>query len=74
MGDATKEIANTKANASGGNRGLWFSDCATFPAAALPWFSRGGHFDHGSIAGVFGFSRAYGAANSNNASRLVLAY
>ena len=74
LGDATKEIANTKINASGGNRGLWFSDYATFPATAYPWFRRGGNFGNGSLAGVFGFNRATGTTDITNDSRLVLAY
>ena len=74
IGDATKEIANTKTNSSGGNRGLWFSDYATFPTAASPCFLCGGYFGNGSLAGVFGFGRATGSANSYYASRLVLAY
>ena len=74
IGDATKEIANTKTTSSGGNRGLWFSDYATFPTAASPCFLCGGYFGNGSLAGVFGFGRATGSANSYYASRLVLAY
>ena len=74
IGDATKEIANTKTNSSGGNRGLWFSDYATFPATAYPWFRRGGSFGSGSLAGVFGFNHGVGIAFSYESSRLVLAY
>ena len=74
IGDATKEMANTKTNSSGGNRGLWFSDYATFPATAYPWFRRGGSFGSGSLAGVFGFNHGVGIAFSYESSRLVLAY
>ena len=74
LGDATKEIANTKINASSGSTGLWFSDYAAFSAAAAPWFYRGGYFGNGSLAGVFGFNRAAGTASIIYASRLVLAY
>ena len=74
LGDATKEIANTKTSASGGNNGLWFNDIARFSTSAYPWFYRGGYFGNGSLAGVFGFGRAGGIAGSYHASRLVLAY
>ena len=74
LGDATKEIANTKINASSGSTGLWFSDFAAFPSAANPWFHRGGYLGGGSLAGVFGFGRANGKTDSGRASRLVLAY
>ena len=74
VGDATKEVANTKTNASSGSTGLWFSDSAVFPTATAPWFYRGGYFGNGSLAGVFGFNRAAGTANISYASRLVLAY
>ena len=74
LGDAIKEIANTKTSTSGGNSGLWFSDYATFPTGAGPWFNRGGSFGGGSRAGVFSFNRAYGSTYSYSASRLVLAY
>ena len=74
LGDATKEIANTKINASSGSTGLWFSDSAVFPTATAPWFYRGGYFGDGSLAGVFCFHRAGGGANVYSALRLVLAY
>ena len=74
VGDATKEIANTKTSTSGGNSGLWFGDSAVFSAAASPWFGRGGSFGGGSLAGVFVFNRAAGVTSSYYASRLVLAY
>ena len=74
LGDATKEIANTKINTSSGSTGLWFSDSAVFPTATAPWFYRGGYFGDGSLAGVFCFHRAGGGANGYSALRLVLAY
>ena len=74
VGDATKEVANTKTNASSGSTGLWFSDSAVFPTATAPWFYRGGYFGGGSLAGVFGFGRVNGSTIGNCASRLVLAY
>ena len=74
LGDATKEIANTKSNASSGDRGLWYNDYAHFPSTASPWFARGGNFSDGSGAGVFYFYRFSGHANTHVSSRVVLAY
>ena len=72
LGDANKEIAVT--GNSSNDRGLWFSDCATFPTTTRPWVRRGGDFGHGSGAGMFYFYRAYGNANGYDGSRVVLAY
>ena len=72
LGDANKEIAVT--GNSSYNRGLWFSDYANFPTASYPWVYRGGLFIYGSGAGVFCFNRGYGHADSNYASRVVLAF
>ena len=72
LGDANKEIAVT--GNSSNDRGLWFSDYAYFPAAAYPWVLRGGAFNDGSGAGVFGFHRANGNAHSAYGFRVVLAF
>lgn len=74
LGDATKEIANTKENSSSGDRGLWFSDYAHFATPTFPWFVRGGSWGNGTVAGVFYFSRYYGHADSAHSARSVLAY
>ena len=74
VGDATKEIANTKINSSGGNKGLWFNDYVAFPTTVRPWFLRGGNYDGDSLAGVFYIYRDSGAAYSTHTLRLVLAY
>ena len=74
LGDATKEIAKTKTNSSGGNRGLWFNDYVAFPTTVRPWFLRGGNYDGDSLAGAFYIYRDSGAAYSTHALRLVLAY
>ncbi|MDD5980194.1 MAG: hypothetical protein PUC23_03680, partial [bacterium] len=42
----------------------WFGDHAAFVDGNNPWFSRGGNYDHGSIAGVFYYN--YGAGGSTN--------
>ena len=72
LGDANKEIAVT--GDSSYDRGLWFSDYASFPTATYPWVHRGGSFNYGGGAGVFSFGRAYGGAGSSGASRVVLAF
>ena len=74
LGDATKEIANTKTSTSGGNSGLWFSDNASFISSIYSWFLRGGHFNSGKAAGIFFFSHDNGYSGGYYASRLVLAY
>ena len=74
LGDATKEIANTKANASIGDRGLWYSDYAYFATPTYPWVIRGGSWSHGTGAGFFNFRRSGGRADGYNSARSVLAY
>ena len=74
LGDATREIALTKANSSSGDSGLWFSDYAYFPTAAAPWFGRGGYSSSSSGAGVFSFYRSHGFSYSDDSFRVVLAY
>ena len=74
LGDATKEIAATKANSSSGDRGLWYTDYAYFPSLTHPWFIRGGSFYFGTGAGVLCFYRGGGHANGGGSSRVVLAY
>ena len=74
LGDATKEIAATKANSSSGDRGLWYTDYAYFPSMTYPWFVRGGYFSAGTGAGMLYFHRNGGNASSHYSSRVVLAY
>lgn len=74
LGDATKEVANTKENASGGDKGLWYNDYSAFPTVNAPWFERGGSGAGGAKAGILHFGRGNGAANTNGSSRSVLAY
>lgn len=74
LGDATKEIANTKANSSSGDSGLWFSDYARFATPTTPWFLRGGSWVYDTGAGVFLFSRDNGNASGSRSARSVLAY
>ena len=77
LGDATGEmgpIINYKdgdGNARYHNK--WYGDHSNFVDSTNPWFSRGGAYDDGVLAGQFYFSRNTGAAYGNFGSRLVLA-
>ena len=68
LGDATKEILKK----SGSDNNGWYSDYSWFPVSGGPWFGRGGHAGNGSAAGVFVFSRHWGAAGSHYGSRVAL--
>ena len=74
LGDATKEIANTKSNSSSGDRGLWYSDYAVFATVSKLWVDRGGGFGNTTGSGVFVFGRQTGNAYTYESARLVLAY
>ena len=50
----------------------WYSDNASFVSSGSPWFMRGGYYVNSSNAGVFGFNRVNGYANSNIGVRLVI--
>ena len=73
LGDATKEVANTKTSGEDGNIGLWFGDSAQFVNASNPWMGRGGHKHNGTSAGIFYFSTYYGGWASAT-TRAVLAF
>ena len=60
LGDVTGEVRE------------WYSDFAYFVYSSYPWFYRGGHYSHGSSAGVFGFGRGSGLADSDYSFRVVL--
>ncbi len=51
----------------------WYADFSNFVDSTYPWFGRGGHYDHGVLAGQFYFFRATGAADGGVGARLVLA-
>ncbi len=74
LGDATKEVAVSKSDASSGDRGLWYSDYAYFPTVTHPWICRGGNFD-GDVTGdgVLSFSHYSSRANSYGAFHVALA-
>ena len=68
LGDATKEMAPT------GTNGNWYKDYAYFPYSSYSWFWRGGGYNYGSDAGLFGFSSDYGSSYSDVSSRSVLGF
>ena len=73
LGDATKEIANTKTNSSN-DRGLWFNASAYFVSPTCPFFNRGGSWKNGTEAGVLCFTRDAGNSSGHISARSVLAY
>ena len=68
IGDATYEVMKTYGSLTGG----WNSDYAVFVSSSRPWFSRGGHANNGSYAGVFAFHRHDGGRNTAYSFRVVL--
>ena len=73
LGDATKEIANTKTNSSN-DRGLWFNASAYFVSPTCPFFDRGGSWNNGTESGVLCFTRDAGNSSGHISARSVLAY
>ena len=67
LGDATGEVVLT-ASYTGG----WYGDYARFPYFSDSWSIRGGHYNHGTNAGVFYFSHTDGNSYANGSSRAVL--
>lgn len=77
LGDATGEMGpfiNYK-DGDGTNRyhNRWYADNSHFVYSSDPWFSRGGNYYAGVLAGQFNFTRYTGGTYSHIASRLVLA-
>ena len=73
LGDATKEIANTKSNSSN-DRGLWFNASAYFVSPTGPFFDRGGSWNNGTESGVLCFTRDDGNSSGHISARSVLEY
>ncbi len=65
LGDATGEVVSSSYTA-------WNNDYAYFVNSANPWFARGGGYNSGSSAGVFGFYNSSGNAHSNHSARAAL--
>jgi hypothetical protein len=76
-GDAMYE---TSANAAryngtslvGAGSASWNSDLSYIPYVDIPWFYRGGYFNHSSSTGVFAFHNTYGSTNSHLGFRPVV--
>ena len=60
LGDATGETAG------------WYSDFTSFVDTSYPWFTRGGYYGKGDVAGVFVFSSYSGVDSSDFTFRVVL--
>ena len=66
-GDAVYETST-----SGSGTTSWYSDYSNFPYTIGPFFSRGGYYDNGSVAGVFYFDSYSGSGDSSLSFRPVL--
>ena len=64
LGDGIKEVYK-------GDDG-WYSDFSRLAFSYVPWFSRGGIYSDGTVAGVFDASGDKANADSNSSSRLVI--
>ena len=77
LGDATGEMgpfySYFEGNGTSYNHSSWYGDYAYFVGSAWPWFSRGGGFSDGVVAGQFDFNRYSGEANGGRGFRVVLA-
>ena len=77
LGDATGEMGPFKNYLDGDNtsryHNSWYSDYSYFVDSSYPWFTRGGSYYHGVLAGQFGFCRSTGATSGDIGFRLVLA-
>ena len=74
LGDATKEVANTKTDGTSGDRGLWFNDHSHFVGTIYPWIGRGGHWCNYDGAGIFYFVRLSGTNVRYFSTRTILAF
>ena len=76
LGDATGELGPfyIYKDSDGTDRyhSTWYEDPAGIVDSSYPWFSRGGHYYHGVVAGSLYFSRYTGIANNYSSFRLVL--
>ena len=73
LGDATKEVAVSKENASSGNRSLWYQDYTNYFTFYSPLTRRGGGFDNETGAGIYYLGRYDGHAGYIYSFRVVLA-
>ena len=66
LGDATKEIAPVSSNNTS-----WYGDYALFVSSSA-WFSRGGYYGFGALAGAFYFTYGGGITGADYSARAVL--
>ena len=77
LGDATGEMGPFKSYLDGDNNSRyhnsWYGDYSHFVDSSYPWFTRGGPYDNGVLAGQFYFYRYTGGAGTYVGFRLALA-
>ena len=76
LGDATGEMGPFISSVIGtwtGYNNSWYADGSHFVDSSYPWFSRGGYYGNGVLAGQFNFNRYTGGVFTFVGSRLVLA-
>ena len=66
LGDATKEMAPVSSNKTS-----WYGDYALFVSSSA-WFSRGGYYGFGALAGAFCFTYGSGITGADYSARAVL--
>ena len=76
LGDATGEVGPFYyyQDADGNSRphNSWYADYSYFADSSYPWFSRGGYYNNGVLAGKFDFGHDTGGASGDFGLRLVL--
>ena len=76
LGDATGEMGPFYSfidqDGSSRPKTSWYVDVGRFPYSSYPWFTRGGLYLNGTIAGIFAFYRNNGANHNSTSFRLVL--
>ncbi|MDD3453821.1 MAG: type II secretion system protein [Bacilli bacterium] len=76
LGDATGEMGPFLSYLDGDStaryHNSWYADSSYFVDSSYPWFTRGGGYEYGVLAGQFSFNRYTGAVNTAIGSRLVL--
>ena len=77
LGDATGETGPFNSFKDGDNvaryHSSWYQEYAIFVTTTSPWFTRGGYYSYGILAGAFSFKNFNGGNNSQHSYRIVLA-
>ena len=68
LGDATKETLKTKSN----GENSWYGDYSYYVYSSRPWVGRGGVYNNGTNAGLFGFDNLVGDSYNYGSFRVVL--